>query len=134
MDAVNHEKRKATVLIADDDDDLRRTLAMVLERDGYEVIESPDGEHALELLAEAADGKRPAPDVLLLDFRMPGLSGIGMLRVLRRFSRLPPTIVVTAFPDPSVERLARNAGAVGVLRKPVRAPEVCAAVAAALGS
>jgi two-component system chemotaxis response regulator CheY len=114
---VTHQA-KGTILLADDDQDLRRALCALLGSEGYEVIEAANGAAALEILAEAADGKRARPDLLLLDFNMPELSGIGLLRVLRRFGELPPAIVITAFPDPKVEDLARAAGAVRVLRKP----------------
>lgn len=122
----------ATILVADDDEDLRRALCAVLSCQGYDVIELGDGAAALELLAAAADGKRPRPDLLLLDFCMPELSGIGLLRVLRRFGSLPPAILITAFPDPAVEILAHNAGAVRVLRKPFDEQVVLDAVQALL--
>jgi len=122
----------ATILVADDDDDLRPALCSLLAAEGYDVVELADGSSTLEFLAEAADCKRVRPDVLLLDFCMPGLSGIGLLRILRRFGTVPPAILITAFPDPSVEAFARDAGAVCVLRKPVEGPDVLAAVRTAL--
>jgi CheY-like chemotaxis protein len=122
----------ATILVADDDQDLRRTLCGLLGSEGYSVNEAADGAAALEILAEAADGKRPRPDLLLLDFNMPELSGIGLLRVLRRFVAVPPAILITAFPDPKVEDLARAAGAVRVLRKPFEEEAVLSAIRAVL--
>ena len=134
MNATGKEQARATVLIADDNEDHRQTLAAILAGEGYEVIEAANGVEALELLALAADGKRRRPDVLLLDFCMPGLSGIGLLRVLRRFARVPPSILVTAFPDKSVETFARNAGAMRVLRKPLNAQEICQSATEALST
>jgi CheY-like chemotaxis protein len=122
----------ATILVADDDEDLRRSLSSLLSGEGYAVLESKDGASTLEFLAEAADGRRARPDALLLDFCMPGLSGIGLLGILRRFGPIPPTIVITAFPDPSVETFAHNAGAVRVMRKPVDGQDVLAAVRSVL--
>ena len=124
--------RSVTALVADDDADARDAMCSLLVSEGYEVISLADGGAALEYLAEAADGKRASPDFLVLDFAMPGLSGIGLLRVLRRFGTVPPTILVTAFPDPSVDTFARAAGATRVLRKPVESEDVLAAVCAAL--
>lgn len=126
------QERPATILVADDDEDLRRALCSVLSCEGYEVIELPNGAAALEVLAEAADGKRPRPDLLLLDFCMPELSGIGLLRVLRRFGAMPPAILMTAFPDPAVDVLAHNAGAMRVLRKPLDEQTILGAVRALL--
>jgi DNA-binding response OmpR family regulator len=129
---ASREPPRPTVLVADDDEDLRSALSSFLSDEGYEVLESRDGRDALETLAAAADAGQGGPDVLLLDFCMPGLSGIGLLRVLRRFTRAPPTILITAFPDPSVETFARNAGAIRVLHKPAELQDVAAAVRAAL--
>lgn len=119
---------RSTVLIADDDEDTRCALAQLLSTEGYDVIEAADGTQALEILARAADGRGPLPDLVLLDFLMPGFSGLGILRVMRRFLQLPPTIIMTGFPDPSVDTLARNLGAVRVLRKPIREAELRAIV------
>jgi CheY-like chemotaxis protein len=122
----------ATILVADDDDDLRFALSSLLSSEGYGVVELADGASTLEFLAEVADGKRACPDVLLLDFCMPGLSGIGLLQVLRRFGAMPPAILITAFRDPSVDTFAHNAGAVRVLRKPVEGRDVLTAIRSAL--
>ena len=122
----------ATILVADDDEDLRRALCALLSGEGYSVVELADGASTLEFLADAADGRRTRPDALLLDFCMPGLSGIGLLRILRRFGSVPPAILITAFPDPSVEAFARSAGAVRVMHKPVESQEVLTAVRSVL--
>lgn len=106
-------------LVADDDEASRRAVALLLKADGYDVVECCDGEEALYCLAAAIDGADSLPDLLVLDFCMPGLSGIGLLRILRRFSRLPPTILMTGFPDPSVEIFARNVGVATFIRKPL---------------
>jgi CheY-like chemotaxis protein len=110
-----------SVFLADDDDDLRSTLKEILARAGFDVIEASTGAEALELLSSAADGSAPLPDVVLLDFLMPEFSGLGILRVMRRLLRMPPTIIMTGFPDPSVETFARTFGAACVLRKPIDA-------------
>ena len=117
-----------TVLIADDDDDLRATLKELLLAGGYAVIEASDGDETLELLSTAVDGGGDLPDLVILDFIMPGFSGLGILRVMRPSMRMPPTIIMTGFPDPSVEAIARGLGAVRVLRKPVDADALTAIV------
>jgi CheY-like chemotaxis protein len=120
------------VLVADDDEATRGALMQLLIDEGYDVLEAADGAQTLELLAKAADAHVPLPEVVLLDFVMPGLSGLGVLRVLRRFDRIPKTILMTAFPDPSVEVFARQLGAVRVLRKPISAEDVSESVREAL--
>lgn len=110
---------KPLVLIADDDDDCRAILRRALEVEGFDVIEVSHGDEALEALARAADHLTRVPDAVILDVCMPGYSGLGILRVMRRFPSRPPTFVVTGFTDPSVETFARNFGAVRVFTKPV---------------
>jgi two-component system response regulator MprA len=124
----------ATILVADDDDALRQILESVLTSEGYRVVALADGSAALEFLAEAADGKRARPDLLLLDFMMPELSGIGVLRVLRRFSSPPPAIIVTALADPSVETFAQKAGAARILHKPFGPDDLLSTVRSVLGA
>jgi CheY-like chemotaxis protein len=116
------------ILVADDDETFRGALGDALARAGYEVAEVADGAAALEILAAAADGTAPAPDVVVLDVMMPGYSGLGILKVMRRFAQPPPAVLVTAFADPSVNVLAKNLGAFRVLRKPVELDDVVGAV------
>jgi two-component system response regulator (stage 0 sporulation protein F) len=111
--------RQPRLLVADDDEDLRKLLKDLFVEEGYDVIDAAGGSRALEILSSAADGSTLPFDVILLDFVMPGLSGLGVLGVMRRFARSPPTIIMTGFPDRSVEAFARNLGAVCVLRKPI---------------
>jgi two-component system OmpR family response regulator len=125
---IGGSKSEGTILVADDDGDLRAMIESVLLAEGYGVIEAHDGSRALEILASAADKGGPLPDAVILDFVMPGFSGIGILRVLPRFERPPPTIIITGFPDPSVNRLAQGLGAFRVLHKPINEDDLRAAV------
>ena len=108
-----------TIFVADDDPDVRSVIRSLLVSEGHVVIEARDGSEAVEFLANAADGRAPLPSLLLLDFVMPGLSGLGVLRVLRQFHRAPPTVIMTGFRDPSVETFASKLGALRVLHKPI---------------
>jgi CheY-like chemotaxis protein len=125
-------ERRATIFVADDDDDLRWVITSLLGAHGYAVVDVSDGAAALEYLARAADGAVEMPDALLLDFAMPNLSGIGIIRTLKRFTRLPPTILMTGFPDQHVDSFAHAAGVATILHKPVDADRLLQAVAAAL--
>ena len=77
------------------------------------VFEAEDGANALKLLETAT------PDVVLLDLRMPGLDGIGVLRALRASGRLPPTVVLTTFDDDALMLEAIRLGARGFLLKDI---------------
>lgn len=81
-----------TALVADDDPDVRELVAFKLEHAGYAVVQVGDGVRALEAIA------RELPTVVLLDVMMPGLSGIDVVRELRRQERTRtlPVILLTA--------------------------------------
>src|SRR3990172_7174447 len=84
------ELDRKLVLVVDDDPDLREFVRVVLEGAEYRVRLACDGAEALRLLAEEA------PDVILLDIKMPGLSGDDLLRLFRRLQRHPPVVIMTA--------------------------------------
>jgi CheY-like chemotaxis protein len=122
--------RSPTILLADDDGAHRAALRYVLREEGYEVIEASDGDEVLAILKSSP----LVPDLLLLDFCMPGFSGLGVLRLLKRLGEIPPTIIMTSFPDSSVDRMAQQLGALEVLHKPLDLERLRADVAAALAS
>jgi signal transduction histidine kinase/FixJ family two-component response regulator len=117
-----------TVFLADDDEAFRGELAKALAARGCEVREAGDGAAALEALALAADRRAPVPDVVVLDVRMPGCSGLGVLNALSRLPVMPPTVLVTGFKDASVDVLAKRLGAHRVLFKPLSLDEVLSVV------
>jgi DNA-binding response OmpR family regulator len=106
-----------TVIVADDDDELRDHIADALRTDGYKVVEARDGEEVLGLVADSVSDTATRPDVVVVDVRMPKLSGLGVLEEIRRTCRLP-VVVITGFSPDSVEIVARRLGAMAVLRKP----------------
>jgi DNA-binding NarL/FixJ family response regulator len=89
----------------------------------------------IEVVAEAADGdaalaaiEATAPDVVLLDLRMPGRDGLGVLAELRARGRLPPTIVLTTFDEDQLLLDALRLGARGFLLKDVSLQRLSAAI------
>ncbi len=106
----SHEKRQR-LLIVDDEEQVAQGLAVLLGARGYEVELAHDGQSALDRLA--AD---PLPDLVLLDFEMPGLDGQEVLRRVRADPRLAhlPVLMATA----SSIDLARVESVSGLLRKP----------------
>jgi len=89
----------------------------------------------LEVIAEAADGAEAIrtipevkPDVVLLDMRMPGKSGLDVLRELSAVDSLPPTIILTTFDDDELLLAGIKAGAKGYLLKDVALAELVNAV------
>ena len=127
LEALEKVKPRGMVLIADDDPDFATSIAPVLIRNGYRVQIARTGEEALEQAA--------APDVncLVLDLRMPVLSGVEVYMRLRDLGRNLPTILVTGFAEEEHESLSRLRPLVeGLLIKPfdpadlLRAIESCA--------
>jgi len=101
------------ILVVDDDESLRRVTQVQLEQEGYTVATAKDGEQAL-----AAVEKSPQ-DLVLTDMKMPGMSGVELLRQLRaRFPELP-VILVTAFSSVESADEAKKLGAYDYITKPV---------------
>jgi CheY-like chemotaxis protein len=98
------------VMIVDDNEDERTTIAETLREEGYEVFEAPSGREALEMLG------RIDPNVMLLDLVMPAMSGEEVLDALRRSGRLDTLRVVVLT---GLERDIDVPGAWLVLPKPV---------------
>jgi adenylate cyclase len=114
----------ARILVVDDTPQNVKLLADLLRTEGYEVGTAANGDEAL---AEVA---REAPDLVLLDVMMPGLSGYDVCRRLRDDPRtaLLPVVLVTAL-DPHQERVhGIEAGADDFLSKPINQPELFARV------
>jgi type II secretory ATPase GspE/PulE/Tfp pilus assembly ATPase PilB-like protein/CheY-like chemotaxis protein len=116
------------VLLVDDEDQLRRVMRDLLERDGYEVIEAGDGVEALDQV------DRHAPDIIVLDLNLPGLDGFGVLSHLRsrRVTHDIPVVVLTARGDEENEIRVFEFGADDFLSKPFRARALSARLDAVL--
>lgn len=114
------------VVLVDDQTLVRQGVRGLLELvPDIEVVgEASDGEEALE--------KVPAlkPDVLLLDIRMPRMSGIAVLEALRDAGELPPTLVLTTFDDGDAAIAAIRAGAKGLMLKDVSLEDLANAIRA----
>lgn len=114
------------VLLAEDDLNLRRLISMGLRREGYSVVEAVDGREVLEVLANRSLG-RCALVGAIMDVRMPGHSGLMILRALAHARDRLPVVMMTAFGDEPTHRRAREYGARDVLDKPVTMGALCAA-------
>jgi DNA-binding response OmpR family regulator len=112
VDNVKHR-----VLIADDDSAMRGMLEAALLRAGFDVETASDGSELLERLDASARDSR-APQLIVSDICMPGLTGLDVLtRVRNQFPTLP-VLLITAFGDALTHRRAHALGAVEVIDKP----------------
>ncbi len=104
----------APILVVDDDQDIRETLSLVLELNGYEVIAGVDGLDALDKVR-----KGPRPAAILVDIMMPRMNGIDFVKALRRDAALSQIPVVVLSGDTAARRAATALSAQACLTKPV---------------
>jgi type II secretory ATPase GspE/PulE/Tfp pilus assembly ATPase PilB-like protein/CheY-like chemotaxis protein len=121
--------RGACVLLVEDEEQLRRVMKDLLQREGYTVAEARDGIQALD------EVDRHAPDVIILDLNLPGLDGYGVLAQLRSrpATREIPVMVLTAKGDEDNEVRVFELGADDFVTKPFRARSLTARLEAVLG-
>lgn len=108
------------VLLVDDQNLVRQGVQALLElADDIEVVgEAKSGQEAVKIIPEIK------PDVVLLDMRMPGMSGLDVLHELSQSHQLPPTIILTTFDDEELILAGVKAGAKGYLLKDVPLEEL----------
>ncbi|HEX7338172.1 MAG TPA: type II/IV secretion system protein [Gemmatimonadales bacterium] len=127
--AVEGRGQGATVLLVEDEDQLRRVMKDLLQREGYTVAEARDGIQALD------EVDRHAPDVIILDLNLPGIDGYSVLAQLRSrpATREIPVMVLTAKGDEDNEVRVFELGADDFVTKPFRARALTARLEAVLG-
>ena len=105
-------------LVVDDETDVRKLIGLMLTRLGHQVREVDNGEKALELLRGD-----PRPDVVLLDWSMPGMDGLTTLKAIRTEDALSTlrVMMVTGMNDMDDVSAALDAGADEYLMKPISA-------------
>ncbi|MEZ5976885.1 MAG: sigma-54 dependent transcriptional regulator [Planctomycetota bacterium] len=130
-DSAPRSKTGPTVLVVDDDADIRLALEMLLAYDGYEVWTAPHARAALARLdEEAARGRRPA--AVVSDVKMPGMDGLELLAELRARHDAPPVVMVSGHADVAMAVEACRTGAVDFLEKPLDQNRVLISVAGAI--
>lgn len=117
-----------TILVVEDDGDLREMLTLVLSSRGYLVQAAADGAVALAQLEQ-----QPRPDALLVDLRMPVIDGTAFLREVRANPRLYGLPVVAMSGERGGEALAMKSGASAFLAKPFGIVELIAVVDQVVG-
>jgi CheY-like chemotaxis protein len=119
--ASSPEEERACVLLAEDDFELRRLLIRALEKDGHRIIEIATGAELVHRLGRSleATGADMSPDLIVMDIRMPGWSGLEVLEALHDVGSDIPVIIMTAFGDPETHEKAMRLGARFVLDKPL---------------
>ena len=115
-----------TLLVVDDEPQILRAVAGVLQDEGFEVLTAPDGETALKMVAAEV------PDLVLLDIALPGLDGLEALTELKRQHPLLPVIMVSAYGSVENAVKATRLGAFDFIEKPPNADKILLSVRNAL--
>lgn len=104
-----------TILVADDEPAIRTMLEVILSADGHEIIAVQDGKTALEYL------QSHTPDAMLLDVKMPYMTGFEICSRVKRIKRLKstPVMLLTGLDDDQTRDQARMVGADDLIHKPV---------------
>lgn len=123
---MDQHSPRPTIYFVDDDDAVRRALAFALDLDGFTVETFESGEALLLRNPSSAFG------CLVLDERLPGISGLDTLRQLRARQNELPAIFVTSHPKPAFRDAAAGAGA-PILEKPLEGATLIAAIQKAVG-
>jgi CheY-like chemotaxis protein len=110
-----HNDAQPTIMVVDDDDDIRQMMRVLLEEDGYSVLEAENGQQAIDIARSAS------PDLILMDLSMPVLDGLTATRRMREIDRVSevPIIAITAHDSPEHRTNASAAGINEYLTKPI---------------
>lgn len=106
------------ILIVDDDSDIVANLSDILSDLGYETVTALNGEMALGEFGDESSCQSGF-DLCLLDFKMPGMDGVELLRQIHVKQPKVPAIIITAYAGDDGAQRALDAGTISVLRKPV---------------
>ncbi len=129
MKGATGRRKASKILLADDDTPLRTLLQITLGTADYRVLETADGVSALKV------ARREKPDLIILDWMMPGMTGLEVADALRRDAATDriPIIMLTARDEEEDERQARALGIFGFMVKPFSPLEFLNMVESALG-
>ncbi len=119
-------RHQATILVADDDTTIRANLRLLLESEGYRVVEAADGSQADRAFGD------PSVSLVLLDLKMPGQDGMELLRKYQDQLEEMPVIVITALGGSAAAIEAMKLGAYDYITKPFDLDEVLFTVRRAL--
>ncbi|MEW6319888.1 MAG: sigma-54 dependent transcriptional regulator [Acidobacteriota bacterium] len=119
---------KPRILVVDDEAGIRDSLRMILEYDGYEVLQAATGEEGI------AAAEREAPDLVFLDIKMPGMDGLEVLQRLRHLVDVTPVVVISGHATITTAVEATRLGAFDFIEKPLASERVLVTVRNALDS
>jgi len=117
-----------SILIIDDDDQLRNSFKKLLSEEGYKVDGAASGEAGLNIV------KKEVPDIVILDMRLPGMNGLETFRAIRKIEPKLPVIIMTAFGTTETAIEATKLGAFDYILKPFDIPDMLSLVKQAISA
>ena len=116
------------ILVAEDEEHMRRSITFVLEDAGYRVDEAKDGLEAIEKLFALQNGSSPI-DLVLSDIVMPSMSGLELIDEIRKRQMTLPIVAITGYRDDRMTAQLRQRGCLDYIDKPFEAEELINRVA-----
>lgn len=120
-------RRKEKILVVDDEENIRKSLKMILEYEGYNFLEAADGEEAIDIIEETI-----GLDLVLLDIKLPGRDGLDVLAELKKKSYSPEIIMISGHGTVQSAVEATKLGAFDFLEKPLHRERVLLSIRNAL--
>jgi two-component system nitrogen regulation response regulator NtrX len=117
---------KSRILVVDDEAEIRRSVRMILEYEGYEVLEASSGPEGVAL------AERETPDLVFLDVKMPGMDGLEALQRIRGANDAIPVVIISGHGTVSTAVEATKAGAFDFIEKPLTTERVLVTIRNAL--
>lgn len=114
------------ILVCDDHESIRDSVKLILSDSGYTLYFASDGQEALD------KAKRLKPEVILLDIKMPKLSGLDALEQIKHFSPESRIIIISGYEQPEVKKEALSRGAINYLPKSFSGKQLKNSINAAL--
>jgi DNA-binding response OmpR family regulator len=114
------DRNSLCILLAEDDEEMRRLLALMLRKEGYQVTECPDGISLLDQLSSLFlhEENQRNFNLIISDIRMPGVTGMEILMGASEDKNFPPMILMTAFGDKETHIQAERLGVAALFDKP----------------
>jgi two-component system nitrogen regulation response regulator NtrX len=117
---------KARILVIDDEAEIRRSVRMILEYEGYDVIEASSGPEGVAL------AEKESPDLVFLDVKMPGMDGLEALQRIKAVNDTLPVVIISGHGTVSTAVEATKAGAFDFIEKPLASERVLLTIRNAL--
>jgi two-component system nitrogen regulation response regulator NtrX len=117
---------KSRILVVDDEAEIRRSVRMILEYEGYEVLEASSGPDGVAIV------ERESPDLVFLDIKMPGMDGLDALQRIKASNEALPVVIISGHGTVSTAVEATKAGAFDFIEKPLTTERVLVTIRNAL--